>query len=111
MRRLKITSEYIKKDEMEKILKFYMDSLTGMGYSKGWRTKAMRSSMVGYMKVLHKAEIGETDRIRKRKDMLLNRRIKNLLGNQHWFKVDDTSDDSDMQEVSGEHKGAKGARE
>ena len=99
LRRLKTTSEITSKETSEGILREYMDNLTGMGYPKQWRSKVLRSTLVGYMKLLKRVEEGETKRNRMGKETQLSRRFKKLLGNQYWYRVEDK--EQEMDELEG----------
>ena len=81
LRRLKTSGEYLPKETTEEILKKYMDNLSAMGYSHAWKKKVLRTTMIGYMRVLMKSRKGETSRNRKGKDTQVSRRFKKLLGN------------------------------
>ena len=50
----KTTSENAPKEVVEDIIHRYMDNLTGMGYTLQWRTKVLKSTMIGYMKILQR---------------------------------------------------------
>ena len=100
LRRLKTTSEDAPKEMVEDFIRRYMDNLTGMGYPLQWRTKVLKSTMIGYMKILQRVEDGEVKRNRMGKDTVLRNRFKKLVGDQYWYRVKEKENDSD-DELSG----------
>ena len=86
LRRLKRSSTALGQDEIEEILINYMDELAGMGFTMEWRQKVLRSSLLGYRRILFKAtkgsrrnSLGECTR--------LKRRVQKLCGPSTWFKM------------------------
>ena len=101
LRRLKTSGEYLPKETAEEILKSYMDSLSEMGYSHAWKKRVLRTTMIGYVRVLAKSRRGEASRNRKGKDTLVSRRFKKLLGNQNWFRMGDQPGDEEVYSGGG----------
>ena len=101
LRRLKTSGEYLPKETAEEILKAYMDNLSAMGYLQAWKKKVLRTTMIGYMRVLTKSRKGETSRNRKGKDTQVSRRFKKLLGNQYWFRMGDQPGDKEVYSGGG----------
>ena len=64
-----------------------MDNLSAMGYAHTWKKRILKTTMVGYMKVLARVKRGETSRNRKGKETMTSRRFKRLLGNQYWYRM------------------------
>ena len=95
LRRLKTTSTLLSSWEFESVLNNFMDNLDTMGYKVEWRKKILRSSLVGYMRILDKVEKGETTRNRKGDVTLMSRRFKRILGIQEWYKVDRDREDAE----------------
>ena len=87
MRRLKNHSVHAKKELVEEVLIEYMDNLLGMGYTEEWRTKVLRSTFLGYERVMQKVDRGETQRNRDGKSTRTLRRWKVLMGQSTWFKT------------------------
>ena len=69
-----------------------MGELEVMGYSLQWRINVLRSSVVGYIRVLAKVATGETSRNRKGSETLLSRRFKKLLGSTEWYRATNEAD-------------------
>ena len=86
MRRLKNFSENVEKGQVEETLVEYMDNLCGMGYPHQWRMKVLKSTMLGYDRIMRKVDRGETARNREGKTTRLHRRWKRLMGPMMWFK-------------------------
>ena len=58
-----------------------------MGYTMTWREKVLKSTMIGYMRILDRVKKGEVKRHRKGKETLVTRSFKKLLGQQEWVRV------------------------
>ena len=82
LRRLRMTNTGLSRNTNEGILMDYMDNMEGMGYSTTWRTKVLRSTMIGYCRILGKIESGEMQRNRKGAATMMNRRFKSLVGSK-----------------------------
>ena len=63
-RRWKNTWEGASTETYERITKNFMDNLSAMGYPEEWKQEVLKKALVGYMRVLRKAQNGETKRNR-----------------------------------------------
>ena len=86
LRRLKRTSTALNQETVEQILKDYMDDLCGMGYGLEWRIRVLRSTLIGYKRILHRESKGSTRRNRLGQCTLMKRRIQKLCGAKTWFQ-------------------------
>ena len=68
----------------ERITKAFMDNLIAMGYPEEWRQEILRKALVGYMRVLRRAQNGETMRNRMGTMTSMSRRYKKLCGQTDW---------------------------
>ena len=73
LRRLKRTSTALSQETVERILMDYMDDLCGMGYGLDWRTRVLRSTLVGYKRILSRDSKGGIRRNRLGKCTMLKR--------------------------------------
>ena len=86
MRRLKNTSMFASREQVEEVLTEYMDNLIGMGYDEDWRTKVLSSSIKGYRRILGQVREGKTQRNREGASTRTSRRWGRLMGPSTWFK-------------------------
>ena len=87
LRRLKNFSVHADKDKVEDALITYMDNLIGMGYREEWRMKVIKSTLLGYERILTKVDRGESVRNREGSSTRTTRSWKRLMGPNTWFKV------------------------
>ena len=52
----------LSKSHVEEILVDYMDDLEAMVYSVEWRRRVLKSSLLGYRRILDKTRLGKTQR-------------------------------------------------
>ena len=87
LRRLKNFSVHADKDKVEDALITYMDNLIGMGYREEWRMKVIKSTLLGYERILTKVDRRESVRNREGSSTRTTRSWKRLMGPNTWFKV------------------------
>ena len=86
MRRFKNTSRELPEEQMEEVIKEYSNDLKRGGFSKNWIKEALKSSMVGYGRMV-RDEIKGIGKINRPEHMgRVARRHKQLLGKGSWFQ-------------------------
>ena len=80
-RRLKRSLMALSRSHVEEILLDYMDDLEAMVYSVEWRRRVLKSSLLGYRRILEKARLGKTQRKWLGHETCLKRRVKIFLVN------------------------------
>ena len=92
---LKRTSTALGMRENEVVLMRYMDELAGMGFGTEWRSRVLRSALLGYRRILYNETVGKTRRNRLSACTAIKRRVQKLCGSNTWFKQ---SSNEDVQE-------------
>ena len=102
LRRWKSTSEFLPRQEFERITSEYMDDLAAMGYTKMWREKVLGSTAKVYSRILGKCKNSDNNSNRMGVETFVTRRFNHLCGNQEWFKMASSYEER-LQEIRRAH--------